>query len=39
MLTAKKRFEDITGNNINHPNDFGVRVYISTLMQTLGLYD
>lgn len=38
-VNSKKRFEDITGNNINHPNDFGVRVYISTLMQTLGLYD
>ena len=37
-VNSKKRFEDITGNNINHPNDFGVRVYTSTVLQTLGLY-
>ena len=34
-LLKIKRFRDITGNNINHPNDFVVRIYAQVLLQTL----
>ena len=30
-LTARKKPEDLLGNNINHPNDFGHGVYFSVL--------
>ncbi len=33
-----KKYQDISGNNINHPNDFGSRIYSNTIMQVLGLY-
>ena len=30
-----KRYRDMTGNNVNHPNDFLARVYAQTILQTL----
>ena len=38
-LLKRKKFIDITGNNINHPNDYLSRVYAVTLLQTLIGYD
>jgi acyl-CoA thioesterase I len=35
-LAARKKPEDLLGNNINHPNDFGHWIYYSVL-STLGL--
>lgn len=34
-ILSHKRFCDITGNNINHPNDFLIRLYAQTLLRTL----
>ena len=34
-LLKHKSFYDITGNGINHPNDFGHRVYAETLLSLL----
>ena len=34
-LLARKRFEDISSNNINHPNDFTARIYAQALLETL----
>ena len=34
-LLKRKRFLDMTGNNINHPNDYLSRVYAVTLLHTL----
>lgn len=34
-----KRFRDITGNNINHPNDFVVRAYAQAIIQTVFGYE
>ncbi len=34
-LLTKKHFWDMTGNNINHPNDFLVRVYAQTLLRVI----
>ena len=34
-LLKRKRFRDMTGNNINHPNDFLARVYAQVVLQTL----
>ena len=36
-LLKRKAFRDMTGNNINHPNDFLVRVYAQAILQVLGL--
>jgi lysophospholipase L1-like esterase len=30
-----KRFQDCTGNNVNHPNDFMTRVYAQTVLYSL----
>lgn len=30
-----KRFQDCTANNINHPNDFMMRIYAQTVLYTL----
>lgn len=38
-VLRRKGFIDITGNNINHPNDYFHRVYAVTLLQTLIGYD
>ena len=35
-LLEKKNYWDMTGNNINHPNDFLVRVYAQTILAVLG---
>ncbi len=34
LLTLKK-FRDMTGNNVNHPNDFLARIYAHTAIKTL----
>lgn len=36
MMVARKKPEDVLGNNINHPNDFGHWIYFRVL-QALGL--
>lgn len=33
-MLLRKRFEDFNANNINHPNDFLVRVYAQVLVET-----
>jgi len=35
-LMKKKRFSDLSGNNANHPNDFGYRVYAQVILQLFG---
>ena len=35
-LLEKKNFWDMTGNNINHPNDYLVRVYAQAILAVLG---
>ena len=34
-LLKKKNFRDMTGNNINHPNDFLARVYAQNILNTI----
>ena len=34
-LLTKKRFRDMTANNINHPNDFLIRVYAQVILQII----
>ena len=34
-LLKQKRFIDMTGNNVNHPNDFLIRIYAQTILQKL----
>lgn len=34
-LLAKKRYDDMNGNGVNHPNDFLARVYAQTVSQCL----
>lgn len=34
-LLQRKRYADMTGNNVNHPNDYMARVYAQTLFATL----
>ncbi len=34
-VLVHKKFEDFSGNNINHPNDFWARLYANTLFETL----
>ena len=34
-LLSLKRYWDMTGNNINHPNDFLARVYAQVVAQML----
>lgn len=34
-LLKRKSFEDLTGNGLNHPNDFGHEVYAQVILQTL----
>ena len=36
-LLEHKTYWDMTGNHVNHPNDFLVRVYAQTLLATLGI--
>ena len=35
FLLEKKRFYDMTGNNVNHPNDFLTRVYCHTVLKAI----
>jgi lysophospholipase L1-like esterase len=35
QLVARKKFVDLTGNGLNHPNDFGHRVYAQVIGATL----
>lgn len=35
-VVSKKSFMDITGNGVNHPNDYGHRLYAMVLSATLG---
>lgn len=35
MFDAGKRYRDVTGNNINHPNDFVIRLYAQVILNTL----
>ncbi|NOU36269.1 MAG: SGNH/GDSL hydrolase family protein [Kiritimatiellaceae bacterium] len=36
-LLQHKTYWDMTGNHVNHPNDFLVRVYAQTVLETLGV--
>ncbi|MGE4490317.1 MAG: SGNH/GDSL hydrolase family protein [Kiritimatiellales bacterium] len=36
-LLEHKTYWDMTGNHVNHPNDFLVRIYAQTLLATLGV--
>jgi len=36
-LIKRKPFSDLIGNNINHPNDFGHRVYADVICQIFPL--
>ena len=38
-LLARKRFYDMTGTNVNHPNDFLARAYAQVVWQTLVGYE
>ncbi|MBQ4111442.1 MAG: SGNH/GDSL hydrolase family protein [Clostridia bacterium] len=38
-ILEHKEFQDYSGNNINHPNDFFCRVYAQTILQTLIGYE
>ena len=38
-LLQNKRYYDMTGNNVNHPNDFLARAYAQTVFQTVCGYD
>ncbi len=38
-ILERKDFQDCTGNNINHPNDYFYRMYAQTLLQTLIGYE
>lgn len=35
LLNQGKRYRDMTGNNINHPNDFLIRIYAQVILKTL----
>ena len=35
-LVARKRYLDLSGNGVNHPNDFGHRVYAETILALFG---
>lgn len=36
-LLTRKSFLDYTGNMVNHPNDFGARLYAQTILRTVGV--
>ena len=38
-ILERKEFNDYSGNNINHPNDFFIRVYAQTMLQALLGYE
>jgi hypothetical protein len=35
LLETGKRYRDMTGNNVNHPNDFLARIYAQIVLKTL----
>lgn len=35
LFSAGKRYCDVTGNNINHPNDFVARLYAQVILKTM----
>lgn len=35
LLNSGKKYRDMTGNNINHPNDFIARVYAQVILKTI----
>jgi hypothetical protein len=35
-LLETKAFADVSGNNVNHPNDFGHRLYAHTILALFG---
>jgi hypothetical protein len=35
LFAMGKNSRDILSNNVNHPNDFGVRVYAQVVLKTL----
>ena len=35
-MLERKKFADICGNHVNHPNDFIHRLYASVILRTLG---
>ena len=35
MFARGKRYRDMTANNINHPNDFGHRLYAQVILTAL----
>ena len=38
-LLERKDFYDLSGNGVNHPNDYGHRVYASVIFQLLSGID
>lgn len=38
-ILDRKIYADITGNNINHPNDFIIRLYAQSIIKALSPYD
>ena len=34
-LLQRKRYRDMTGNNVNHPNDFLGRIYAQAILKTI----
>lgn len=34
-LLGRKRYRDMTGNDVNHPNDFLARIYAQVILQTI----
>ena len=34
-ILERKLFRDWTGNNVNHPNDFMIRIYATVVLKTL----
>lgn len=35
-IVSRKSYHDLTGNGVNHPNDFGHRLYADTILALLG---
>lgn len=35
LLETGKRYRDMTGNNVNHPNDFLARIYAQVVLKTI----
>lgn len=38
-LLKKKKYSDMTGNNVNHPNDYMIRWYAQGICALLGMYE